>query len=248
MPQVGDGWSNNQGVYHMKQCRNGQERTATMKTTLHRSLTMLVLCGAAATLQAGVYNMTFSGVNLTVAGEYINAVPVAAANQEFAPKFLAGQTVTGAISYDTNQLDNDPSPNTGTYRIGSLFVNIPELNLTASRSSSSMQISAFNGLSNDEFFAYVNGVDSFSNTVGLPNPTSFWGALYGPTSMLVDDQLPTSPLNWNYGNVSFNFLASDATTRQVLLLFTPVPEPTAFTLIMVGLVGLAVRKHRSLTD
>ena len=119
--------------------------------------------------------LNFSGKQLHVVGEFINAVPVPNGLQEFAPSFQNGQTITASIAFDTNQPDIDPDPNTGTYRIGTLSVNIPELGLAASRSSNSMQISAFNDTPNpdDQFFAFVSGVDSFSNNVGLPSPALY---------------------------------------------------------------------------
>jgi hypothetical protein len=205
----------------------------------------VVLGAGAAGLYAGVYSEDFSGVNLTVVGEYINAVPVPIANQQFAPKFNAGHTITGSIIYDPSQPDTDPNPNTGTYRIGTLIVNIPEIGLAASRASSSMQISAFNNTSNpdDQFFAYVNGVDTFLNSVGLPNPIAFDVLLFGNTSMLANDLLPTAMLNWNFGNVSFDFVAADNTTRQVWMTFSPVPEPTAFGLIIVGLLAVTAGRR-----
>jgi hypothetical protein len=173
---------------------------------------------------ANAVNVTlnFSGVRLYVVGEYINAVPVA--QQQFAPLFQNGKTVTVSISYDASQPDTDPDPNTGTYKIGSLSVQIPEIGLSASRSSNNMQISAFNNTSsnNDQFFAYSNGVDSFSSSVGLQNPTDFEAEFFGNTSMLGNDLLPTSPLNWTSGSVSFFFTDTGGNWRQVLLSFSPV--------------------------
>jgi hypothetical protein len=206
----------------------------------------LFVWAGASELYGGVYSQNFSGVNLTVYGEYINAVPVPLANQLFAPKFSAGQTVAGSITYDPTQPDTDPSPNTGTYKIGSLFVQIPEIGLSASRGSSSMQISAFNDTPNsdDQFFAYVNGTDSFLNSVGLPDPVSFSVLLFGNTPMLVNDLLPTTPLDWHAGNVSFNFQATGGSIRQVLMGFSPVPEPSVMGVLTLGLVALAARAGR----
>ena len=46
--------------------------------------------------------------------------------------------------------------------------------------------------------------------------------IFGSTSMLANDMLPTNALNWISGNVSFTFLnPSDNTFRQVLLTFDP---------------------------
>jgi hypothetical protein len=186
---------------------------------------------AMAAANANPVTLNFYGVQLYVVGEFIGINPVPVGSQEFAPKFQNGQTVTVSISYDTNQPDYDSDPNTGTYKIGSLSVQIPEIGLSASRSSNSMQISAFNDVqgTNDQFFAYVNGVDSFSNSGGLPSPTSFDVLFFGNTSMLANDSLPTSPLNWTSGNVTFNFIASDNTSRQVLMSYGPAPvmiDPT----------------------
>ena len=165
-----------------------------------RFLVLTMLFGLLMAVPVQAETIHFFGVQLNVVGEFINAVPVPLAQQEFAPSFQNGQTITGSIAYDTNQPDTDSDPNTGTYLIGMLSLNIPELGLSVSRSSNSMQISSFNdvGNVNDQFFAFVNGVDVFSNNVGLPSPTSFSVLLFGDTSMLADDQLPTSPLDWNF--------------------------------------------------
>jgi hypothetical protein len=172
--------------------------------------------------------LNFHGGQLSVVGEFINAQPVAL--QEFAPSFQSGQTINISISYETNQPDTNPNdPTTGTYKIGSLSVNIPEIGLSAIRSSSSMQISSFNDTANpdDQFFAYVSGVDSYSNSAGLPSPTAFSVLLFGDTSMLANDQLPVSPLNWTFGNAIFDFTDSAGVERQVLLSFLPAFSPPA---------------------
>jgi hypothetical protein len=189
-------------------------------------------------------SIDFDSLHLEVVGEYINAVPVPDADVEFANLFEAGQSVVGSIAFDTEQPDVDPDPDIGTYRIGSLSVLIPEIGLLASRASSSMQISAFNDTPNpdDQFFAYVDGVDTFVNSVGLPNPVAFSALLFGDTSMLTGDGLPTGPLAWTWGNVSFDFIATDQTTRQVLLQFPPneVPEPLSGGLLALGLAGMSL--------
>jgi hypothetical protein len=180
------------------------------------------------------------GEQLTVAGEYINAVPVPIDQREFANQFQAGQHVSGAIAFDTAQPDTNPDPNTGTYRIGTLSVGIPELALQVSRGSNSMQISSFNNTSNpdDQFFAFVLGVDNFVNNVGLPDPSSFSVLLFGDTSMLADDQLPVGALDWSFGNLSFDFIASDNSLRQVLMTFVPavIPEPASVWFLILGVV------------
>ncbi len=196
----------------------------------------MVMCiglavGLSSEAHANKVTLIAVGQQLTVAGEFVNAVPIPAGEQEFAPLFAGGRSVTVTVTYDTSQPDVDPDPNTGTYRIGALSVVIPELGLTATRTSSAMQISVFNdafGVS-DQFFVAVNGVDTFSNNVGLPVPypnTSFDILLTGPTSMLPDAMLPTGPFPWTGGNVTFNFLGSDGSVRQVLLTFVPGAAPT----------------------
>ncbi len=179
--------------------------------------------------------LNFYGGQWSVVGEYINGVRVPDGSQEFAPLFQGGETINVSISYETNQPDTNPAdPNTGTYKIGSLSVNIPRIGLSAFRSSNSMQISSFNDTSNpdDQFFAYVSGVDSFANSVGLPSPVAFSVFIFGDTSMLANDQLPTSPLNWIHGDASFNFTDSAGVTRQVLLAYLPAasqPPPPILT-------------------
>lgn len=217
-----------------------------MKMNMSRLTIVVAVCAWPAQIYATPFSLDFSGVHLVVIGEYINAVPVPIGSQEFAPIFLSGQTISGSIVYDTSQPDTDSDPNTGTYRIGALFLNIPELGLAASRHSSDMQISAFNNteVPNDQFFAYVTGADSFSSSVGLPNPVSFSVDLFGDTSMLASDQLPASPLNWSYGSADLEFLASDGTTRQVNMIFSPVPEPTTLTLVVFGVASIVIRKRR----
>jgi len=200
-------------------------------------------------VQAELIKQEFSGVELTVVGEYINAVPVDTSLWEFAPSFQQAQTVSGFIAYDTDQPDYDPGP-FGTYRIGTLSVDIPDIGLSALRSSIGMQISTFDNAhdSVDQFFAYVHGVDNFSSNVGLPSPLSFYVSLVGSTSMLANDLLPTNPIDWYFGNVSFDFLASDNSRRQVFMTFEPVPIPSAIILGSLGLTfsGWMLRRRKML--
>ena len=191
---------------------------------------LFVVCFVS-TSSADPVTLTFHGTEVSVAGEFTNGVPVPIAEQEFARLFAGSRSISATVNYDTNQLDVDPDPNTGTYLVGRLSVSIPEIGLTAIRASIAMQISAFNDVfnSNDQFFAGVNGVDTFVNNVGLPVPipdTSFTLFAFGTTSMLADDRLPTQGLAWTFGNVSFNFLASNGTQRQVLLTFVPAITQT----------------------
>jgi hypothetical protein len=210
-------------------------------------LSVVVAWCLPATALATPVSIDFHSLRLEVVGEFINAVPVPDADVEFANLFGPSRTVHGSIGFDTNQPDVDPDPNTGTYRIGSLSLQIPEIGLLASRASNSMQISAFNNTPNpdDQFFAWVEGVDTFVNGVGLPDPVAFSALLFGDTSMLTSDQLPTGPLDWTWGNVSFNFIATDRTTRQVLLQFPPneVPEPSSGGLLALALAGLGLFRH-----
>jgi hypothetical protein len=190
--------------------------------------------------------LNFSGTQVNVVGEYINAVKVA--SPQFAPSFSNAQTIQISIAYDTGQADTDSDSDILTFRIGSLSISIPELGLSASRNGTSMQISSFNNVQNippqDQFFAYANGVNSFSNSVLLPNPESFSALFFGDTSMVPADLIPTDSLNWTSGNASFNFTATDGTTRQVLLSFQPVPEPSLMLLLGIGLGAVTIAGWR----
>jgi hypothetical protein len=202
-----------------------------MTRTIRMVISIGLIVGLCSEAYANPVTLTIIGQQLNVAGEFVDAVPVPIADQEFAPLFAGGRSITATVMYDTNQLDVDPDPNTGTYRIGALSVVIPELGLTATRTSSAMQISVFNDAFNvsDQFFVAVNGVDAFSSNVGLPVPypdTSFNILLTGPTSMLPNALLPTGPFAWTFGNLTFNFLGSDGSVRQVLLTFVPGAAPT----------------------
>jgi len=203
-----------------------------MTRTVRRVMSIGMIVGLSSEAYAGPVTLTILGRELTVAGEFVNGAPVPIADQEFAPLFAAGRSVTATVTYDTNQPDVDPNPNTGTFRVGTLSVVVPELGLTATRASNAMQISAFNDdpvSVSDQFFVAVNGVDTFASNVGLPVPfpdTSFDILLTGPTSMLANGELPTSPFAWVFGNLSFNFPANDGSVRQVLLTFVPNAAPT----------------------
>ena len=96
-------------------------------------LAIIIICACSTDALATPITLTFPGIQLSVVGEFINAVPVPVADQQFAPLFKGGQTITASVAYDTNQPDVDPSPNTGTYTIGTLSISIPELGLMASR-------------------------------------------------------------------------------------------------------------------
>jgi len=192
---------------------------------LYLALSALSVCVWSIETEAVQVSQAFYGVDVQVVGEFVNGTKVDDDSQEFAPLFLEAQTMSGSITYDTDQPDiwSEDAAN-GLYRIGTLSVSIEEIELDAVRSSTFMQISPFNGTWNDEFFAYVNGIDDFSNAVFLPIPRSFWVSLYGSTSMLFDDQLPTNPIDWTFGNLSFSFLDDDGNTRQVLMTFVPAPD------------------------
>lgn len=222
----------NPGVAACERC-GGVERSPV--GVMFAAVAVLAICPVTGT--AAPIVQSFTGVQVNVAGEFINAVPVAEAQQEFAPLFAGAQTIDVSIAFDDAQADTDPSPDTGTYTTGTLSVNIPELGLTATRSSNSMQISSFNDVSgtNDQFFAFTNGTDTFTSNVGLPNPTSFSALFFGNTTMLADDSLPSGPLDWNFGNVSFTFTGSNDTNRQVLLTFPPAATgPTAVDASWLG--------------
>lgn len=185
-----------------------------------------LILGVSAVAGADPVTLTFAGARVTVAGEFINGVPVPAAEQQFAGLFAASRSMRATLRYDTNQPDTNPAPDASAFLVGALSVSIPEIGLTASRASSTMQISVFDNAfnANDQFFVAVNGVDAFTSNVGLPVPvpdTSFTMFAFGPTSMLPDDSLPTAAFAWTFGNLSFNFPATDGTTRQVLLTFEP---------------------------
>jgi hypothetical protein len=236
----------------MKKLRNFFLNIYGLKMKLNQVTVIAVIFAWSTGPSASMVSVNFSGEQFNVEGESINGEPVSVSEQEFAPLFQNGQTVNGSITFDTDQPDMDPDSNTGTYQIGALEVEIPELGLTASVSSNFMQISSFNEANNfpdDQFFASNDGVDSFSNDVGLPTPVSFFVLLFGDSSMLVDDNLPTSNLDWNFGNLSFSFIADDGSERQVFATFTPaapVPVPAAVWLFgsgLLGLFGVPKRKH-----
>jgi hypothetical protein len=227
----------------------GRLRNCVLRYTKISGLAIgVVTCVFSPGVHGALVALPFSGNHLNLAGEFINGVPVPSGQEEFAPLFASGQTISASVTYDTNQPDTDASPNTGTYRIGMLSVSIPELGLAASRNSSSMQISAFDNCNVcDQFFVFVSGADTFSSNVGLPTPSSFDVLIFGNASMLPNDHLPTNPLNWTFGNVSFDFVASDQTVRQVLMTFTPaVPEPETYAMLLagLGLMGFVARRRK----
>jgi hypothetical protein len=172
------------------------------------------------------YTLSFSGAQLNIREYILGGTPTLVSPGQFAPLFQNSNTAALSVSYDTGQTDTVPAdPNNGTYRIGSFSVQIPEIGLSVSRSSNNMQISTFLNTSNppnavSQFFVDSNGVDSFSSNVGLPNPTDFSSTIFGNAAMLTNDSLPTSPLNWVYGDVSFRFIADDQTLRQVLITYS----------------------------
>lgn len=199
-------------------------------------------------INAAEFTLDINGTNVTVRGEFINAVPVDEADWEFAPSFSGAQTVRISLNYDTAQPDTDPTPNTGTYQNGTLTVEIPELSLIANGSTT--QISAFNDTTsdNDQFFAVVEGRGTFSSAVGLPTNPVLWSfLLFGDTAMLDSEALPNSQLNWSTGDLNFNFTASDGSVRQVLMNFEPVVaneepacEPRTFPTLLITILSLLI--------
>lgn len=173
--------------------------------------------------------------------EFSNNVLVPVAQQEFAPSFHVGDDVTGAIGYDTSLADLDASTH-GRYLGASLGIQLPQAGLSISRNSSSVEIRVLDNTSNpdDQFNVFPDGIDTFLNAVGLPTPLSFWLVLFGTTSMLSDDHLPTTSIDWNFGNVSMNLRARDGSERQLLIGFqrAAVPEPATWMLVGCGLLGV----------
>lgn len=198
------------------------------------------------TMYATNYSLNFKGINLHVVGEYISA-SLATEPWQFAGYFSSGSTISGSITYNTEQMDMDPSNWNSLYTEGNLAIYIPQLYLTATRTSSSViQISVFDNNppgtcthDDDQFFASVEGSVSFSSTPVIPTPHRFHVFLFGDPSMLPDDQLPTAPLDWLHGDASFFFMDSSGIERQVKLQYTPsVPEPASLLLLGTGLCGL----------
>lgn len=65
-----------------------------------RALLFLVVVGISTTeAAADPITLHFSGVRLVAVGEFINGVPAAPADQEFAPLFVGGQTIVISVDY-----------------------------------------------------------------------------------------------------------------------------------------------------
>jgi hypothetical protein len=229
----------------------------------------LVCVTIAPDARATVTTLTFTGVDLNIVGEFINAVPVPESDWQFADLFepAQGHAIQSYVTYNPNQRATSQSSGSANYDHGRLSVRIPSLGLfglALSRSGGYMQLSSF--LSAQQFFVGDNsGSNTFSSKIGLPDPISFDTLYFGP-SMLSTINLPTSNLDWTFANLSFEFLdANDDTERQVLLTFTPrtapaepafelsqnsggsgaVPEPSTWAMMVLGFAGLGFAGYRA---
>ena len=214
-------------------------------------IVFIIVLGLSAEAYADPVTLTFNGEQLHLLGESIVGPPYPPNypidfKPMFSDGFLNAKTITVSISFDTNQQDVNPDPNTGTYR-GSLSVNIPELGHSGSATSSIAQISSVDNTSNseDQFNASGGCYPCFwppEDEFPLFNTPAFGFSvhIFGNGSMLVNDQLPTGPLNWIYGNLSVYFSDDGAYFHEVRMAFSPihVPESSTMAFLVSSLFGL----------